>query len=68
MAEPADNQARTSICPVCGKPFICGMVAGEKVCWCVQLPPLPGPPDPAQGCLCPDCLRRKLAEAGQAPA
>ena len=68
MAEAPGSQFEGNICPVCGRRFVCGMAAGAQVCWCAQLPALPGPPDPALGCLCPDCLRERLPAVGQDPA
>lgn len=53
-----------SICPGCGTRFGCGMKAGEKRCWCADLPPLlTVPAGKEAGCYCPACLARMLAEA-----
>jgi hypothetical protein len=32
----------------------------EGGCWCAELPHVPMPAD-AEGCLCPNCLRAKIA-------
>jgi len=32
----------------------------EGGCWCAELPRVPLPAD-AEGCLCPNCLRAKIA-------
>jgi hypothetical protein len=32
----------------------------EGGCWCMELPKIPMPAD-AKGCLCPNCLRAKIA-------
>jgi len=60
----------TSICPQCGAGFRCGVEAGDGECWCMAMPPLLSVPakfDVATGaaasCLCPDCLKRRLAAA-----
>jgi hypothetical protein len=54
-------------CSRCGATFSCGAFAGEAdgECWCAALPPLAAAPDPARGCLCPQCLRAALAETGR---
>ena len=65
-------------CPRCGAAFACGIAAGD--CWCAALPPLPRLPawpgaegqawpaadgqEAPAGCLCPDCLRALVAQAG----
>ncbi|MDZ4255015.1 MAG: cysteine-rich CWC family protein [Sulfuritalea sp.] len=58
--------APTSVCAQCGAQFRCGMEAGDAQCWCASLPPLLPLPAPVEGaapatCLCPACLRQKLA-------
>jgi hypothetical protein len=63
MADPGKPPANENVCPSCGERFVCGLDAGEKVCWCAQLPVLAEPPAPALGCLCPVCLRKKLASS-----
>jgi len=45
-------------CPLCGRVFVCGMEAGQKKCWCTELPPVSLPAAPAAGCVCPACLRK----------
>jgi hypothetical protein len=57
-------------CVRCGAEFGCGAAAGEKACWCAELPPVLPVTD--EGCLCPQCLRKeiekRLAQAGQCAA
>jgi hypothetical protein len=44
------------------------MEGGDAVCWCASLPPLLPVPGksaaipPGASCLCPDCLKARLAE------
>lgn len=65
--EDVQAGAGANRCPACGAEFVCGMNAGLTACWCASLPPLLAVPDAHVGqCYCPDCLRQKLAEAGQA--
>jgi len=45
-------------CAQCGAAMTCQPEGG---CWCAELPKVPMPTD-AEGCLCPDCLRAKIAE------
>ena len=55
---PTTRSPGTKTCPHCGVAFVCGMAAGEKHCWCADLPPLlPVPLDGTTGCLCPACLQ-----------
>lgn len=61
-----------SICSRCQKFFACEMVeATGNPCWCAALPPLPADVlDDADepGCLCPDCLKARIAElAAESP-
>ena len=55
-----------STCSRCQKVFACGMVDGsDGPCWCTALPPLPaGALDDADDalCLCPDCLKARIAQ------
>jgi len=47
-------------CSRCGESFTCGLAAGEKSCWCAELPHIM-PVDGAVGdCLCPQCLRGEI--------
>ena len=49
-------------CPACQGTFACGADTGS--CWCAELPAtLPVPTDLKVGCLCPTCLRERIAEA-----
>jgi hypothetical protein len=64
----AGDATATGACAQCGAPFRCGMEAGDAECWCASLPPLlslPAVPDPAAAanCLCPACLKARLALA-----
>jgi len=52
-------------CPGCGTDFACGPQAGQADCWCNALPPL-SPIDEGSDCLCPDCLRRRIAAQSRA--
>ena len=45
-------------CAQCGAAMTCQPEGG---CWCGELPRVPMPID-AKGCLCPDCLRARIAE------
>ena len=59
--DPSLPQPGSSICPACGQPFICGMLAGDKACWCAQMPPLLGVSGASPAaCYCPACLRHML--------
>lgn len=55
-----------SACSRCHKVFACRMAdGGEGPCWCSALPPLPADAlDDGDDtvCLCPDCLRERIAE------
>jgi hypothetical protein len=44
-------------CAKCSAAMKCQPEGG---CWCAELPKVPMPTD-AEGCLCPDCLRAKIA-------
>jgi hypothetical protein len=44
-------------CTQCGAAMTCQPEGG---CWCAELPRVPMPAG-AKGCLCPDCLRAKIA-------
>jgi hypothetical protein len=44
-------------CAQCGAAMTCQPEGG---CWCAELPRVPVPTD-AKECLCPDCLRDKIA-------
>ncbi|MCG5259453.1 hypothetical protein EM868_07540 [Cupriavidus gilardii] len=53
-------------CAACGARFVCGHAAGLPHCWCATMPLLPARLIvPGQHCLCPDCLRRRQAQAGE---
>jgi hypothetical protein len=57
--EPSTPTVGTSICPQCGAQFVCGIAAGEKHCWCFDLPPVMTMSADTT-CLCPDCLREAI--------
>jgi hypothetical protein len=62
-----------STCSRCQNTFECGMVeATDAPCWCTELPPLPADALPDAGenslCLCPDCLKARIAEIAAANA
>lgn len=66
--EGAVGTPATNACPRCGKPFTCGMAAGEAVCWCVAHPPLFAVPTAGAAdaaCYCPDCLAELVAQRRQ---
>jgi hypothetical protein len=58
-----------SVCPQCGTIFSCCMVdtATDAQCWCGALPALAADAlladsdGKAASCLCPDCLRARIA-------
>lgn len=49
-------------CSQCGAAFTCSATAGEKTCWCFNLPhAMPVPKEgEARGCLCPNCLQEAI--------
>ena len=55
-------------CTACGALLHCGMVAGDAICWCHDLPhviPVPtalkaGDSGQKAGCLCPPCLKKLI--------
>ncbi len=53
------------MCSVCGAAFGCGSEAGNRDCWCNDLPAIM-PMDPSVDCRCPACLKiavqQKIAE------
>lgn len=52
-----------SVCAACGKGFSCGVQAGGKTCWCMELPVgLPILEGATEGCYCPACLAEKSME------
>jgi hypothetical protein len=55
-----------TLCPGCGRNFVCGMQAGQTRCWCADLPALPVPRPQVPGCYCADCLRRLHEQATDA--
>ena len=61
-----------STCSRCQTVFECGMVeASDSPCWCTALPPLPADAlDDTDDtvCLCPECLKARIAQlAASAP-
>ncbi len=52
------NARMETFCSQCNTPITCMPEAG---CWCAELPnSLPVPNDKNEGCLCRDCLAKKL--------
>ena len=51
----------TKSCQRCGTTFTCDIARGEKRCWCFDLPNVL-PVDPKKDCLCPDCLKKEIAQ------
>ncbi len=49
-----------SHCPQCGKEFQCGGKAGKSTCWCDSFPHIPFEKE-NNGCLCPECLGKKIS-------
>jgi hypothetical protein len=53
-------------CSKCGSEFNCGFTeaaagaAEEFSCWCAELPHV-SPLSPNEDCLCPECLRKSIA-------
>ena len=56
------RHAETKCCPECGAEFQCLAHCAAKTCWCAALPRLPMPTDAAADCLCPQCLRARVAQ------
>ena len=52
-AKPTESR-----CARCDTAFICGMLAGQELCWCATLAALR--PVPGQSCLCRKCLETAL--------
>ncbi len=44
-----------STCSRCGQQFTCGMIAGQKKCWCTRMPSTAIDPT-IKSCLCSQCL------------
>jgi Leucine-rich repeat (LRR) protein len=56
-----DNATMQTLCTECKAPMSC---EPEKGCWCSEFPSiLPLPSASQEGCLCRDCLTKKLASA-----
>ncbi len=50
-------------CARCEQEFECGFEEGKSTCWCFALPHvIPLSEDEEEGCLCPDCLKKKIEE------
>lgn len=47
-------------CPRCAAEFFCGGDSDTGRCWCAELPPIIPVTD--EGCLCPKCLRKEVAD------
>ena len=50
-------------CSTCNRTFTCGLRETTEPCWCASLPPIASV-DATADCLCPECLRAKLARDG----
>ncbi|MGQ0578672.1 MAG: cysteine-rich CWC family protein [Betaproteobacteria bacterium] len=62
-----ENQDGLRSCVQCSAEFACGM-GGPAPCWCsTEFPPAIGVPQNDAGCLCPACLRARIAEATGSP-
>jgi hypothetical protein len=49
-------------CASCDAEFTCG-IDGDSPCWCsTGFPALLPVPDSGAACLCPECLKKKIAE------
>ncbi|MCL6262336.1 DUF1289 domain-containing protein [Craterilacuibacter sp. RT1T] len=59
---------RQKVCEACGAGFGCGNGGKDGSCWCNDLPNVLPPTPGVADCLCPDCLKQKLAAAYQARA
>lgn len=66
MAEQPDNPIANSVCENCGAAFHCGM-GDDVACWCESAFPKLLTGEAGQSCLCPDCLRARIAALGPAP-
>jgi len=51
---------KNETCFVCGAAFVCGATSASGKCWCAELP-LIVPYTDSSTCLCPDCLKAKIA-------
>jgi hypothetical protein len=54
-------EERVKTCAKCGQIFTCGSAAGERQCWCEDLPHISSISDPTQDCFCADCLAEQIA-------
>lgn len=52
----------SDICHQCGASFSC-QAPQPGSCWCADYPPVLPVDDASKGCLCPVCLKAKVAEA-----
>ena len=51
---------RLKRCLRCAAEFVCGADSETGRCWCAELPPIMPMTD--EGCLCPRCLRKEIAD------
>jgi len=54
-------RVREKRCDACGAAFGCGSGGKDGGCWCNDLPNVLPPTPGVADCLCPDCLRARLA-------
>ncbi|MBL8118842.1 MAG: cysteine-rich CWC family protein [Anaerolineae bacterium] len=60
--QPAHSNPPQKTCPRCGASFTCGVAAAQSHCWCFDLPNVhPLQSNEYTGCLCPSCLRERIA-------
>ncbi len=64
MANTIEHDGGTpkTVCPGCGRHFVCGMEAGQEECWCMERPVLPLEAGEGGACLCPECFDRLISE------
>jgi hypothetical protein len=51
-------------CARCGAVFRCGMIAGDRQCWCTAYPHVMPVPRDESVCYCPRCLAELTAHPG----
>ncbi len=56
------QEAKNSVCAGCGTRFVCGAVAGMRVCWCMEKPTGFFVGEAGASCYCPMCLDKRISE------